>query len=491
MIAQGLPRVRWRSALTVWVFQDEYPDTPYRLMISETQTNVEAGAEILIVDDERVALKNLTHVLRKEAYRVTAAASGPAGMKALRESGFDLVLTDLRMEKVGGMDILRYCREVRPDTAVIMITGYASVDSAVDAMKEGAFHYIAKPFRLDEVRHRTSAALEMVQLRKENRRLRELVDTYGEDSRLVTQDAGMQRVLETARQIAPSDCNVVISGESGTGKELLARYVQESSHRRSGPFVAVNCGAFTEDLLANELFGHEKGAYTGATETKGGLIETACGGTLFLDEITEMSTAMQVKLLRVIQEGELYRLGGSEPVKVDVRYLAATNRDLPEAVASGRLRSDLYYRLNVVNLYMPPLSERPGDVPLIAHYFLTRYAKLMDKPVEEITPAAMDLLCGYDFPGNVRELSNLMERGVALANGTSIGVEQLPEDINRLSIRAYRSKRGSMPTLEQQEVEYIRWVLEQTEGNRTCAAEILGIDRVSLWRKIKKHGFEV
>ena len=459
-------------------------------MISETDLAARSDAMILVVDDERIALKNLTHVLRKEGYLVTAVASGPAGMKALRERDFDLVMTDLRMEKVDGMDILRYCRGNHPDTAVVMITGHATVDSAVDAMKEGAFHYIAKPFRLDEVRHLTGEALEMVHLRKENRRLRELIDTYGEESRLVTQDAGMERVLATASQIATSGCNVVISGESGTGKELLARHIHQASQYRDGPFIAVNCGAFSEDLLANELFGHEKGAYTGATEAKDGLIEAASGGTLFLDEITEMSTAMQVKLLRVIQEGELYRLGGSSPVKVDVRYLAASNRDLPETVASGRFRKDLYYRLNVMNLYMPPLSERPGDVPLIAHYFLKRYAKLMDKPVEDITPAAMDLICSYDFPGNVRELSNLMERGVALATGTSLGIEQLPDDINRLSIRAYRGKRGSMPTLEQQEVEYIRWVLEQTGGNRTRAAEILGIDRVSLWRKIKKHGFQ-
>ncbi len=441
------------------------------------------------MDDERVALKNLTHVLGKEGYRVTTASSGPAGLKALREHEFDLVLTDLRMEKADGMDILRYCRGSHPDAAVIMITGYATVDSAVDAMKEGAFHYIAKPFRLDEVRHLTREALEMVKLRKENRKLRELVDSYGEESRLVTQDAGMERLLETARQIAPSDCSVMISGESGTGKELLARYVHRASRRRDAPFVAVNCGAFTEDLLANELFGHEKGAYTGATEAKGGLIEAASGGSLFLDEITEMPPTMQVKLLRVIQEGELYRLGGSAPVKVDVRYLAATNRDLPEAVASGRFRNDLYYRLNVVNLYMPPLSERPGDIPLIAHYFLKRYAKIMEKTVMEITPAAMDLLCSYEYPGNVRELSNLIERGMALATGTSLGVEQLPEDINRLSIRTYRRKREKMPTLEQQEIEYIRWVLEQTGGNRTRSAEILGIDRVSLWRKIKKYGF--
>ncbi len=450
-----------------------------------------ASAEILLVDDERVALKNLTHVLSKEGYKVIAASSGPAGMKALREKDFDLVMTDLRMEKVDGMDILRHCRDSHPDTAVIMITGYATVDSAVDAMKEGAFHYVAKPFRLEEVRHLAREALEMVRLRRENRRLRELVNSYGEDTRLVTQDAGMERVLETARQISPSDCSVIIAGESGTGKELLAHFIHQTGRRRDAPFVAVNCGAFTEDLLANELFGHDKGAYTGATEAKGGLIEAASGGTLFLDEITEMSTAMQVKLLRVIQEGELYRLGGSAPVKVDVRYLAATNRDLPEAVASGRFRNDLYYRLNVVSLYMPPLSERPGDIPLIAHYFLKRYAKLMDKPVQEITSAAMDLLCSYDFPGNVRELSNLIERGMALATGTSLGVEQLPEDINRLSIRAYRNKRAEMPTLEQQEAEYIRWVLEQTSGNRTRSAEILGIDRVSLWRKIKKYGFEI
>jgi DNA-binding NtrC family response regulator len=459
-------------------------------MSLEMASPIQTGAEILIVDDERVALKNLTYFLGKEGYRVTATSSGPAGMKALHERDFDLVLTDLRMERVNGMDILRYCRDSHPDTAVIMITGYATVDSAVDAMKEGAFHYIAKPFRLDEVRHLIGEALEMVRLRKENRRLSALIDSFGAESRLVTQDAGLERVLESARQIAPSGCNVVISGESGTGKELLARYIHQASRGGDAPFVAVNCGAFTEDLLANELFGHEKGAYTGAAEAKGGLIEAASGGTLFLDEVTEMPAAMQVKLLRVIQEGELYRLGGSSPVKVDVRYLAATNRDLSKAVASGRFRNDLYYRLNVVNLYMPPLSERPGDIPLIAHYFLKRYAKLMDKAVEDISPAAMDLLCSYDFPGNVRELSNLMERGVVLATGKSLGVEQLPEDISRLRIRAYRSKRGPMPTLEQQEVEYIRWVLERSGGNRTRAAEILGIDRVSLWRKIKKHGLE-
>jgi len=459
-------------------------------MSFETAPSVQPGAEILLVDDERVALTNLAHVLKREGYRVTAASSGSAGTKALRERDFDLVLTDLRMERVDGMDILRFCRERHPDAAVIMITGYATVDSAVDAMKEGAFHYIEKPFRLDEVRHLVAEALEMVRLRKENRRLSALIDSFGGENLLLTRDAGLEHVLQTARQIAPSGCNVVISGESGTGKELLARYIHQATQGRDAPFVAVNCGAFTEELLANELFGHEKGAFTGAGEAKGGLIEAASAGTLFLDEITEMPATMQVKLLRVIQEGELYRLGANSPVKVNVRYLAATNRDLAEAVASGQFRRDLYYRLNVVSLHMSPLSERPDDIPLLANYFLKRYAKLMDKPMEDISPAAMELLCSYDFPGNVRELANLIERGVALATGKSLGVEQLPEDISRLKICVYRSKRGPMPTLEQQEVEYIRWVLERSGGNRTRAAEILGIDRVSLWRKIKKYGLE-
>ncbi|MCB1856907.1 MAG: sigma-54-dependent Fis family transcriptional regulator [Gammaproteobacteria bacterium] len=446
------------------------------------------AAKILIVDDERPTLKNLSHILSKEGHAVTTAASGAAGLRILGERDFDLVLTDLRMEGIDGMAILADCKAKYPDTAVIMITGYASVDSAVNAVKAGAFHYIAKPFRLEEVRHLAREALEMVKLRKENRNLRSVMETFREDLPLVTQDAGMERLLGTARQIATSDCNLVISGESGTGKELLARYVHRYSRRRDAPFVAINCGAFTEDLLANELFGHEKGAYTGAADMRRGLIETASGGTLLLDEIAEMPPSMQVKLLRVIQEEEFYRLGAAKPVRVDVRFLAATNRDLREAVASGGFRSDLYYRLNVVNLSMPPLSDRPGDIPLIAHYFLRRYAALMDKPVADISPQAMEVLSCYEFPGNVRELSNLIERGVALATGTSLEIDQLPDDIRHLRIHAYRGRNETMPTLEQQESDYIQWVLEQTGGNRTRAAKILGIDRVSLWRKVKKYG---
>lgn len=447
-------------------------------------------ASILVIDDERVALNNLLHVLRKEGYAVTGAPNGPAGLSALRDKTFDLVITDLRMEQVDGFEILRFCREAHPDTKVIVITGFATVSSAVDAMKEGAFHYIAKPFRLDEVRHVVREALELVQLKRENRQLRELVDARSGSQTPVTQDAMMLKLLETARQIAPTDCNVILTGESGTGKELLARYLHAHSNRHDGPFIAVNCGALSEELLANELFGHEKGAYTGATEARPGLIEAAAGGTLFLDEVTEMSPAMQVKLLRVIQEKEVRRLGGTRSFPVDVRYLAATNRDLHEAIAAGRFRQDLYYRLNVMNLRLPALRERRGDIPLLAYHFLKKFATLTGKPVGDLGAEAMAVLGNYDFPGNVRELANLIERGVALAEGEVLDAEHLPDDLRELRVRAYRWQPDSLPTLENQEAEYIAWVLKQTGGNRTRTAEILGIDRVSLWRKMKKYALE-
>jgi DNA-binding NtrC family response regulator len=446
---------------------------------------------ILVIDDERVALKNLVHVLRKEGHEVVGAQSGPAGLEALTQRSFDLVLTDLRMEQVDGFAILRHCRAHYPDSKVIVITGYATVSSAVDAMKEGAFHYIAKPFRLDEVRHVVREALELVRLKRENRELREWVEAQVGHGRPITQDPSMVKLLEIARQIAPTDCNVIVSGASGTGKELIARYIHTHSGRGRGPFVAINCGALSEELLANELFGHEKGAYTGATESRPGLIEAADQGTLFLDEITEMSLGMQVKLLRVIQENEVQRLGSTRPLEVNVRYLAATNRDLPEAVASGRFRQDLFYRLNVMHLHLPPLAERRGDVPLLAYHFLKKAATAMAKPVTEISPEAMALLAGYDFPGNVRELANLVERGVALCTGGVLDVAHLPDDLRELKVHTYRWQPGTLLTLEAQEADYIRWVLRQTNGNRTRAAEILGIDRVSLWRKLKKYGLEV
>ncbi|GAB4540653.1 MAG: sigma-54 dependent transcriptional regulator [Thermodesulfovibrionia bacterium] len=445
---------------------------------------------ILIVDDEKIALRNLEHVMKKEGYDVVTTTSGQNALRLLQEQEFDVVLTDLKMEKVDGMEILDHCKKLYPDTEVIMITAYATIPSAVETMKKGAYDYIAKPFKLDEVRRIVKEAIEKVKLKKENRLLREELQRYEGKVKIITQDPEMQRLLDVARQIAPTDCNVLITGESGTGKELFARYIHFNSKRAEGPFFAINCGAFTEELLSNELFGHEKGAFTGATSMKKGLIEMASGGTLFLDEITEMAPSMQVKLLRVIQEKELLRVGGTEPLKVDVRFIAATNRDIQDAIKNGAFRQDLYYRLNVVSLRIPPLSERRDDIPLLSYYFLKKYSVLMNKDVTEIAEDVMAILMNYDFPGNVRELENIIERGVALTNSSKIEIGHLPEDLKQLSIRTFRKKNGRIPTLEEQEEAYIKWVLKEVGGNRTLAAQILGIDRVSLWRKLKKYGME-
>ncbi|OGW40452.1 MAG: Fis family transcriptional regulator [Nitrospirae bacterium GWD2_57_9] len=446
--------------------------------------------KLLIIDDERVALRNLEHVMKKEGYEVAGTQSGANALKLLEEQRFDVVLTDLRMEKVDGMEILRRCRELYPDTEVIMITGFATLESGVEAMKHGAFYYIAKPFKLDEVRKVVREAAEKVSLKKENKHLREQIEHYQGKVKIITQDPSMQRLLETARQVAPTDCNVLITGESGTGKELFARYLHFSSKRAEGPFFAINCGAFTEELLTSELFGHERGAFTGATGAKKGLIEMAGGGTLFLDEITEMPASMQVKLLRVIQEREMLRVGGTELIKVDVRLVAATNRNIQDAIREGSFRQDLYFRLNVVTLRIPPLSQRKDDIHLLSYYFLKKYAVLMKKNVTEITPDVIGLLMNYDFPGNVRELENIIERGVALATGCMIELAHLPEDLRELSIRTFRKKEGKIPSLEDQETAYIKWVLNEVGGNKTVAAQMLGIDRVSLWRKLKKYGLE-
>jgi DNA-binding NtrC family response regulator len=442
---------------------------------------------VLVVDDEEIAVRNLVYALEKEGYEVVGVNNGAAALASLEERHFDVVLTDLRMEKIDGMQVLRRAHELYPDTPVIIITGYATVSSAVDAMKEGAYHYVAKPFRLDEVRLVVRDAVELSRLRGENRHLRALVEDFQGGGEIITQNAAMKKLLETARQAASADCNVLITGESGTGKELLARYVHANSARRDKPFIAINCGAFTEELLSNELFGHVKGAYTGANADRGGLIEAASGGTLFLDEITEMSPAMQVKLLRVVQEQELLPIGGTRPIPVDVRYLAATNRDLRQAVESGVLRSDLYYRLNVIKLELPALRERRDDIPLLAQYFLKKYALAMNRPTVELGPRAMAALQRHDYPGNVRELENAIERGIALCTDDVLRLSQLPEDLRGELAADDGGGQGRMPTLEMQEADYIRWVLSQTKGNRTQAAQILGIDRVSLWRKIKKY----
>ncbi len=446
-------------------------------------TAAHPNARLLIVDDEEIALKNLQHVMTREGYAVTATKSGARAMALLEAQEFDVVLTDLRMEKVDGMEILKRCRERHPDAEVVLITGYATAESAVRAMKQGAFYYLAKPFRLDEVRKVVAEAVAKVMLRRENQALREQLDGYRGPVRIVTHDPAMLKLLEMARQVAPTDCSVLISGESGTGKELFARYLHHHSGRRDGPYTAVNCGAFSADLLANELFGHEKGAFTGATTLKKGLVEACAGGTLFLDEVTEMPPAMQVKLLRVLQEREVLRLGGTRPVKVDIRILAASNRDIAAAVANGAFRRDLYFRLNVVDLHIPPLRDRRDDIPLLVQHFLQKCTARMNKRVLGVSPEAMAVLMAYDFPGNVRELENIIERGAAVTASDTIEAEHLPAGLTEMT--SVRRREGRLPTLEEQEMDYIDRVLREVGGNQSAAAQVLGINRSSLWRKLK------
>ena len=447
-------------------------------------------ASILIVDDEKTALKNLEHVMKKEGYKVTGTISGAKALKLLEKHEFDIVLTDLRMEQVDGIEVLEHAKDLYPDIEVIMITAYATVPSAVDTMKKGAYDYIAKPFKLDEVRKVVKAALEKVGLKKENAMLREQIDKYEGKVKIMTQSPNMRSLLDLALQIAPTDCSVIVTGESGTGKELLARHIHFASNRAEEPFFAINCGALNEELLTNELFGHEKGAFTGANAQKKGLIEMASKGTLLLDEVTEMPPAMQVTLLRVLQEKEIMRLGGTKPVPVDVRIITATNRNIQDLVKNGRFRQDLYFRLNVVSLHLPPLVERIDDIPLLCHHFIKRSSAVMKKNVKGISPDVMEILMNYDFPGNIRELENIIERGVALANEETIEMAHLSNDLKDISITTFRKKEGRIPSLAEQEISYIKWVMKEAKGNKTLAAEILNIDRVSLWRKLKKHGLQ-
>ena len=451
----------------------------------------DSAPHILLIDDEKIALLNLTHVLEKEGYHITACQDGEAGLAAIQQNEFDLVLTDLRMPGIDGMEVLKHIKATTPDVPVIMITGHATLDSAVDAMKAGAYHYIAKPFRLEEAREVVRGALELRRVRRENSELKQSIELLSDHSTIITQDLGMQRLLETARQIAETDCSVVINGESGTGKELLARYIHQKSQRADRDFIAFNCGALHEEIAASELFGHEKGAFTGALTTKIGLFEAADGGTLFLDEVAELPLLMQVKLLRVLQERELMRVGSVEPVNIDVRIIAASNRDLKKAAEEGKMRDDLYFRLNVVTLTLPPLRERRDDIPLLAYYLLRKFSVMMNRDVQEISAEAMQRLVEYDYPGNIRELSNFIERGVALTQDKTLDVQHLPQSLGALTVRVFKPEMTATPTtLQEQEAEHILSVLKMADGNRTQAARMLGIDRVSLWRKLKKLGID-
>jgi DNA-binding NtrC family response regulator len=443
-------------------------------------------SRILVVDDEAIARENLEHILRKDGYEVATADSGINALKKLSNTEFDLVMTDLKMKQVDGMEVLARTKEQYPDTEVVMLTAYATVATAIEAMQKGAYHYIPKPYKIDEVRMIVRRALEKKGLKDELRVMKQAYSRRVGIPFVIGKSRKMQEIVQMVSQIAPTDCNILIFGETGTGKELIARAIHQQSHRAEERFLAFNCGAFTEELLTNELFGHEKDAFTGATTTKIGLLEAANRGTVFLDEIGDMPQSMQVKLLRVIEERSLLRVGGTQPISVDIRMVAATNKDLNKEVETGAFRKDLFYRLNVVSLHLPPLAERRDDVPLLAHHFLKLYAKAQDKTIEGFSDEAMDILINYEFPGNIRELENIIERAVALCSDSLIIPKHLPQELEQYSFKVYRQHGKRLPTLEENELDYILWVLKQANGNKTRAAEILGIDRVSLWRKLKR-----
>lgn len=440
-------------------------------------------ARILLIDDEDVALDNLTIILEKEGYELFTASNGAEGLQKIRDLKPDLVLTDLRMPGMDGFSVLAEAKLIDPAMEVIIITGYATIDTAIEAMKQGAHHYVTKPYKIDEVRTVVREVVEKKELKQENISLKGKLEQIRSGG-ILTGDPAMEKLLEMAEQIAKSDCNVLITGESGTGKELLANFIHQHSPRREQSFLSVNCGVFSEELLASELFGYEKGAIQGAENARMGVIQNANQGTLLLDEITEMNQSMQVRLLRTLQEKEVVPVGSNNPVPVDVRFIGSTNRKIENLVKRNEFRQDLFFRINVVNLHLPPLTDRQGDIPLLLNHFINKYNIIYNKKVERVDSATMKLLERYDFPGNVRELEHLVERAVVLATGRVITKDHVPE----LELRNFRDVTGKLMSLEDYEQKYIEWVLMKCGGKKAKAAEVLGIDRVSLWRKLKKYG---
>jgi DNA-binding NtrC family response regulator len=445
---------------------------------------------ILVIDDDPLALKNLRRILEKAGYKVSTFASPVSALKRLEEEAFDLIISDIRMPYMDGIEVIHRAKRLVPDIEVILVTGYASLDGAVEATKKGAYHYLAKPFTPDQVRSLAAQALGEKFLKQESSRPPNSSKRDPLAPVIIGKSPSIVRVEAVIRQIAPADCNVLITGESGTGKELVARSIHAYSGRSTGPFLAFNCGVFNEELIANELFGHEKEAFTGASSRKPGLLEAANEGTLFLDEIGDMPFSMQVKLLRVIQEREIFRVGGTRPIALNVRIIAATAKDLKAAVSEGAFRQDLYFRLNVVNIVLPGLSEREEDIPLLAYHILEKFRRKTKKRVKAISREAMSLLQDYAFPGNVRELENILERAVAICQGQTIQASDLPPDLTEVALYFYRKPEGKLMNLDELEQDYIRHILHLTGGIRSRAAEILGIDRASLWRKMKKYGME-
>jgi len=444
--------------------------------------------KIAVIDDEPIVCREIQRGLSKEGYTVQGFTDAEEGLKAFERVPFDLLLCDLRLPGTGGLEVLKQVRTKHPQTEVIIITGYGTVDSAIEAIRSGAFHYVTKPLKMAEIRLLVKRALEKVALVREKEALKEALFSGNRPAEMVGKSKVMNEVFRLVEKVAPLDCTVLIQGESGTGKEMVARAIHRRSPRNQGAFVSFNCGGFTEELISNELFGHEKGAFTGAHETKIGLLEAAQDGTIFLDEISEMPTTMQVKLLRFVEERVVLRVGGVKPISVDVRLLAASNQGLGDMVKRRAFREDLFYRLNVVAITLPPLRNRRDDIPLLVQHFLDKYKRAFAKEVTEVSPQVLEILSRYPFPGNVRELENIIERAVALSEDAELSVGDLPSDLQELSIRSL--EKDHWLSLEEKERAYIQEVLVKTGDKKHLAAEILGVPRTTLWRKMKRFGLE-
>ena len=451
---------------------------------------------ILVVDDEQSMRELLSITLRQAGYDVTLADGGTEAIERMREESFDLIVTDLRMHDGDGMAVLRAARELAAETPVVVVTAYASTETAVEAMKLGAYDYVTKPFKLDEIRVTLGNALERKRLQDENRALRRQLVNVTQFDDFVGHNAGMLAVFDTIRKTADSGSTVMVTGESGTGKELVARAIHTASDRRDGPFISLNCGAVPETLMEAELFGHVKGAFTGAVNASEGLFAAANGGTLFLDEITEIAPSLQVKLLRVIQERQVRKIGDTRDVAVDVRLVAASNRDLARAVADGVLREDLFYRLNVIPVHLPPLRERRDDIPLLVAHFIDKIAAAQGKSSRAVTPEAMAVLEAYPWPGNIRELENVLERAMVLGSGPIIDVDALPPNLRQagggssIVVELPADGVDLEATLARIEQRYIEIALERTSGVQTRAAELLKVSFRQLRYKLRKHSLK-
>jgi two-component system, NtrC family, response regulator AtoC len=444
---------------------------------------------ILVVDDDEIVRESLLEWLREDGYRVEAAEDGFKALEKFKERSWNIALVDLKMPKMDGLELMEKIKEIRPETQVIIITAYATVNTAVQAIKVGAYDYLVKPFNPEELSLIIKRLVESQSLIKEISHLRKELQKQYQFHDLISKSAKMQKVFDLANTIAKSNSNILILGESGTGKELLARAIHNESLRATGPFIPVSCVALTETLLESELFGHEKGAFTDAIAQKKGKFELADGGTIFLDEIGDISPKLQLSLLRVLQEKEFTRVGGTKSLKVDVRIIAATNRALKKAVDEGKFRDDLYYRLNVISIELPPLREHTEDIPLLVDHFIEKFNIEMGKEVERISEEALETLMKHDWPGNVRELENVIERAMVIAKGTFIKAEDL-----HLSPQVMNGKGAASPsddkTIKSVEKKHIAKILKENNWNIQKSAEQLGIDRVTLYNKIKKYKLE-